>query len=142
MTLYRIAFIAHLLAVFAWLGHMFFWPLFAGPVLKKIQPGETATRLRALSMRMGGLGWPALAVLVVTGGYMLAMRGVGFGDLFTASFWQQPWTGALAFKLPLVAAMILYQAIIGHRPAPRAIYLDILAGLLVVGASVMLARGV
>ncbi|HET8649867.1 MAG TPA: hypothetical protein VFL95_07495 [Gemmatimonadales bacterium] len=141
MMLYRIALIAHFLAVFTWLGHMFFWPLFAGPVLKKIQPGETAQRLRTLSMSMGGLGWPALVVLVLSGGYMLSARGVGFGDLFSAVFWHQPWTHALAVKLPLVGAMIVYQAVIGHRPAPRAIYLDMLAALLVLGASVMLARG-
>jgi uncharacterized membrane protein len=142
MILFRLALILHFAAAFAWLGHMFFWPLIAGPVLKKFQPPPFAERLRALSMTMGGLGWPALGILVLTGGYMLAVRGVTFGALFQASFWSQGGNQALAVKLPLVGFMIGYQAVIGHRPAPRAIYLDMLAALLVIGASVLLARGV
>lgn len=140
MTLFRIALILHFLAAFAWLGHMFFWPLVAGPVLKKMPPPAMAERLRALSMSMGGLGWPALTILVITGGYFLSLRGVGVSDLFQGAFWRQGWTHPLAVKLPLVGCMIVYQAVFGHRPAPRAIYFNILAALLVVGASVYLAR--
>lgn len=141
MMLFRVALMLHLLAAVAWLGHMFFWSLFAGPVLKKIQPADTAQRLRALSLRMGGLGWPALAVLVTTGAYMLSARGIPLADLFRASFWGQRATPALALKLSLVGVMIGYQVVIGHRPAPRAIYLDVAAALAVLGASVVIARG-
>ncbi len=141
MTLFRVALMAHLLATFVWLGHMFFWSVFAGPVLKKIQPPETAERLRAVSMRMGGLGWPALAVLSVTGAYLLAARGVALADLIRTSFWSDPASHVLGFKLFLVALMIAYQLVVGHRRAPRAIYLDMVAALLVLGASVLVASG-
>jgi len=40
-----------------------------------------------------------------------------------------------------VLAMVGYQLVFGHRPAPRAIYLNMLAALLVLGASVLLVRG-
>ncbi|HET7585385.1 MAG TPA: hypothetical protein VFK13_10775 [Gemmatimonadaceae bacterium] len=141
MTLFRIALAIHLLAAFAWLGHMFFWPLFAGPVLKKIQPPETAERLRELSMRMGGLGWPALVLLVGTGAYLLSVRGVTLGALVHPAFWGNGGSHALGIKLLLVLFMIGYQAIIGHRRAPRAIYLDMAAALAVLGMSVMIAKG-
>lgn len=141
MMLFRVLLMLHLLAAVTWLGHMFFWALFAGPVLKKIQPPETGERLRALSMRMGGLGWPALAVLVPTGAYMLSARGVHLADLVHASFWSRGGTFALGLKLSLVAFMIGYQLVIGHRRAPRAIYLDMAAALAVLGTSVIIARG-
>lgn len=139
--LFRIALMAHLLATFVWLGHMFFWSLFAGPVLKKVEPPAAAERLRGVSMRMGGLGWPALAVLLVTGAYLLSVRGIAARDLLRASFWSDPSSHVLGLKLLLVALMVGYQLVVGHRRAPRAIYLDMAAALLVLGASVMIARG-
>ncbi|HEX5438112.1 MAG TPA: hypothetical protein VFW98_13180 [Gemmatimonadaceae bacterium] len=142
MTLFRLVLIVHLLAAFTWLGHMFFWPLFAGPVLKKIQPPATAERLRELSMRMGGLGWPALVLLVASGAYLLAARGIGVGMLVQPAFWSRPGSGVLGVKLVLVAVMVAYQAIVGHRRAPRAIYLDMTAALLVLWMSVRLAKGI
>lgn len=139
MTLYSLFFALHLIAAFAWLGHMFFWSLFGGPVLKKIDPPETAAGLRAVSMRMGGLGWPALVVLVATGTYLLARRGIGLGTLVSADFLATPTGRALGLKLLLVAAMVVYQIVFAHRHAPRAIYLNMLAALVVLGASVVLA---
>ena len=45
---------------------------------------------------------------------------------------------AIIGTLLLVTGMVVYQAAFGHRGAPRAIYLDMLAALGVLGASVML----
>lgn len=139
MSLYATCFALHLVAAFAWLGHMFFWSLFGGPVLKKIEPPETAATLRAISMRMGGLGWPALAILTTTGAYMLTQRGIGIGTLISADFLATPYGRAIALKLTLVAAMIVYQIVFAHRRAPRAIYLNMLSALLILGASVVIA---
>jgi len=132
MGFYRVCFALHLASASLWLGHMFFWSLFSGPVLKKLQPPETAQQLRRLSFWMGGLGWPALTVLALTGAYMLSWRGVTLdavlaGNLVTA-------------KLALVLGMIGYQTVFAHRPAPRAIYFNMLAALLILGASVVIAR--
>lgn len=141
MTFFRLVLMVHLLAAFIWLGHMFFWSLFAGPVLKRIGPPSRAERLRELSMSMGGVGWPALAVLFLTGGYLLSARGIHVGEFLSGSFWSNPAAHVLGFKLLLVLFMVGYQLVIGHRRAPRAIYLDMTAALLVLGASVMLAGG-
>ena len=133
------AFFLHIVAACLWLGHMFFWSIFSGPALKKVDPPETAARLRELSMRMGGLGWPALTVLIVTGIYLLDARGIGMGDLFSPSLRATQFGQLLLIKLALVAAMIVYQATMGHRKAPRAIYANMLAALLIVAASIVVA---
>jgi hypothetical protein len=62
MALYRVCFALHLASASLWLGHMFLLSLFSGPVLKKLEPPETAQQLRRLSFWMGGLGWPALTI--------------------------------------------------------------------------------
>ena len=63
----------HLLALTLWLGHMFVWSLIIGPALKRVEPAETAELLRESSLFRGGLGWPALAILVPTGLYLLEL---------------------------------------------------------------------
>jgi uncharacterized membrane protein len=122
----------HLLAASLWLGHMFVWSLVVGPAQKRIEPAETAALLHQRSLYLGALGWPALAVLLVTGIYMLWYRGFGPVDLLS---------GALAVKLVAVLFMVAYQIVWAHRPAPVAIYFNILAALIVLGASVVLVRG-
>lgn len=135
MTAYRVCVAIHLLAATVWLGHMFFWSIFAGPVLKRIGSPDTGRKLRDLSLRMGGLGWPALLVLAGTGVIMYQYR---------LSPETPPLEGAArsAFlvKMGLVGLMALYQLVIGHREAPRAVYLDMAAALLVLAASVILTR--
>jgi len=141
MTLYRICIGLHFLAFSLWLGHMFVWSLIIGPALKKIQPPQTAELLRERSLFRGGLGWPAMAVLIPTGLYLLAHRGIGLGDLFSGAAFAGALGTALALKLALVLVMIAYQAIIGHKPAPIAIYFNMLAAICLIGASVVLVRG-
>jgi uncharacterized membrane protein len=141
MSLLRICIGLHLLALSLWLGHMFVWSLIVGPALKRVQPQERADLLRERSMFRGGFGWPSLAVLVPTGLYMLSLRGITVGDLFTGAAFHGTQGTVLAIKLGCVLAMIGYQTVFGHRAAPRAIYLNMLLALTIVGASVVLVRG-
>jgi uncharacterized membrane protein len=138
--LYWICISLHLLAASLWLGHMFVWSLIVGPAQKRIAPAETALLLRERSLYLGGLGWPALAVLVLTGLYMLAQRGIGLGDLVSGAAFSAG-DDSLAIKLAAVLFMVIYQIVWGHRRATVAIYLNILAALIVLGASVVLVRG-
>jgi uncharacterized membrane protein len=135
MTLFRVCAILHVSAAALWLGHMFFWSLFSGPGLKKIPPPETGFELRRLSLRHGGLGWPALAVLAVTGVFMAAFRDVTFSDLFASAFLTERGGWAFDTKLVLVGVMVGYQIMFGHRSAPRAIYVNMLTALVVLGLS-------
>lgn len=139
MTLFHVSVVLHVSAAALWLGHMFFWSLFSGPGLKKIPPPETGAELRRLSLRHGGLGWPALVVLVVTGAYMTAFREVSFGDLFSSAFLAERSGWAFDTKLLLVGVMVGYQIVFGHRSAPRAIYVNMLTALVVLGLSAILA---
>jgi uncharacterized membrane protein len=141
MNLYSICLGLHLLAMALWLGHMFVWSLIVGPALKRVEPAETAELLRDASLFRGGLGWPALIVLVPTGLYLLSVRGIQVGDLLSGVAFQGQQGQALAIKLAAVAVMIGYQAYFGHRRAPIAIYFDMLAAIVVIGASVVLVRG-
>jgi hypothetical protein len=119
---------------------MFFWSFFAGPVLKSIEPPATANRLRELSFWMGGLGWPALAILALTGALMLGRHGITWANLGSGEFLAVPFGRILAGKLVLVLAMVGYQVKFAHRAAPRAIHWNIATALLVLAASTLLAR--
>jgi len=140
LFVFRLCAVLHLLAALIWLGHMFFWSVFSGPVLKKTQPAETAGLLRQLSLHLGGTGWPALGLLLVSGSYMLWWQGPNLDEIRSLEIVASPYGQVLAIKLVLVLFMVVYQAVIGHRPAPRAIYLNMLAAVLVLAASVLLAR--
>ena len=140
MDWYLLSVVLHILAVLFWFGHMFFWSIVVGPITKKIEPPESGQLLRQASLRYGGLGWPALAVLVMTGIVMLAYRGATIQQMVSGEFFLTPFGRILQIKLLLVACMMLYQFFIGHRPAPRLIYLNMLAGLVIVGLSVLLTR--
>jgi uncharacterized membrane protein len=141
MSLYRLCISLHVLALSLWLGHMFVWSLIIGPALKRIEPQATAELLRERSLFRGGLGWPALAVLVPTGIYLLVHRGVGLATLLSGAAFEGPVGTALGIKLALVLVMIAYQAIVGHKRAPLAIYFNMLAAVCILAASVVLVRG-
>jgi uncharacterized membrane protein len=141
VTLHQIVVAVHLAAVALWIGHMLVWSIFAGPALKKVEPDATAAFLRERMVYLGGLGWPALAILVPTGLYLLRLRGIGPGDLVTLAFLDRPDGGPVALKLALVLWMIAYQAVWGHRPAPIANWFNIAAALLILACSVVIVRG-
>jgi uncharacterized membrane protein len=138
--LYWVCISLHLLAASLWLGHMFVWSLVVGPAQKRIEPPATAELLRERSLYLGALGWPALAVLAVTGLYLLDQRGITPTDLFTGAAFAAA-GNSLAIKLGAVLFMVFYQVVWGHRQAPVAIYFNMLAALIVLGASVVLVRG-
>lgn len=141
MTLYLICIGLHFIALTLWLGHMLVWSLIVGPAMKAIEPASTAETLRSASLSGGGIGWPALAILVATGLYMLTQRGIAVGDLFSGAAFHGTQGTVLAVKLLFVAAMVAYQAAFGHRASSIAIYVNILSAMFVVGASVILVRG-
>lgn len=138
--LYAACVMVHLAALALWIGHMVFWSIVVGPTQKRLQPPEDGERLRHASARHGGLGWPALAVLVVTGVVMLGQRGVGVDAIASGALWTDPALRRLALKLALVLGMVAYQALVGHRPAPKLVYANMLAAFVVIGLSVWIAR--
>ena len=130
--------VLHVGVTLLWLGHMFFWSVFAGPGLKRLEDRDLGARLRRLSLSGPGLGWPALGVLVPSGVYMLAARGVGFGDLFSPAFLAHRFGWALDVKLALVVVMLGYQVVFGHREAPRAVLVNMGVAVLVLALATLL----
>lgn len=141
MSGHQIVVALHLVAMSLWIGHMLVWSILAGPALKRVEPEASAAFLRERMVYLGGLGWPALAVLVPTGLYLLWLRGVGPGELASLGFLDRPDGGAIGLKLALVLWMIVYQSVWGHRPAPIANWINIAAALLVLACSVAIVRG-
>ena len=141
MSFYHLCVSLHVLALTLWLGHMFVWSLITGPALKRIQPAATAELLRERSFYRGGLGWPALAVLIPTGLYLLAVRGVDPMALLSGAAYAGTQGTVLMIKLGGVGAMVLYQLIFAHRPAPIAIYFNMAVAVTIFSCSVVLVRG-
>jgi hypothetical protein len=140
MDWYTVCVIVHLLAVFLWIGHMFFWSLVVGPITKRFDPPETGQVIRKMSLRCGGLGWPALCVLVCTGVIMLFYRGVTLQSFFSRELFASPLEQILWIKLLFVALMIFYQVFVGHRSAPRLVFVNMIVALMIVALSIALVR--
>ncbi len=136
VDLYTICLALHLVAVTTWIGHMVFWSIVVGPLAKRADPPADGLALREAASKHGGLGWPALALSSATGLVLLYHRGL----LTLAGLASLPsFPGGLLFlgKLALTAAMVLYQWRVGHRPAPKLIYLNMLAAFAIIALSVL-----
>ncbi len=140
MNLYHLLVVLHVLAALVWFGHMFFWSLVAGVALKGIEPPEIGQRVREFGLRMGGFGWPSLAVLGITGHLMIRMNEISVHHVVSGEFWGEPLGRVMAVKLALVGCMAAYQWFVGHRPAPRLIYVNMLAAIAVIVLSILRVR--
>ena len=140
VDLYLLAVFLHVTAALFWLGHMFFWSLIAGFVTKSIEPPETGDFIRRASLRMGGLGWPALSVLFLTGIVIIIHSKITLHHVVSGEFLFDPMGRVMAVKMCLVGCMALYQWFVGHRPAPRLIYLNMLIALVIIALSVLRVR--
>ncbi len=163
-TPYYINVIIHVLAAMLWLGGMFFLGVVGAPVLRAVDPPALRQRLfQQLGTRARGLGWWAIAILLVTGTLNLYFRGWlhWSGVLDNAVFWRTTTGFALAVKLSAVAVMVIVSAVhdfvlgpMAGRMTPglpealafrrRAALLaraNALLGIIIVIAAVRLARG-
>lgn len=140
VELFDVCLVLHVLAASLWIGHMLFWSVVVGPVLKRWSPEDERERLRAAVMRFGGLGWPALFVLLATGPVLLRERGFALESLANGEVFDTAWGRLLALKLLLVLGMLGYQALVGHRPAPKLVYLNLLAAFAIAALSLALSN--
>ena len=154
----------HLLAALLWLGGMFFLGVVGAPILRSVEPPALRQRLfHKLGVRFRAAGWAAIAVLLVTGVWLLHLRGLlhWSGVLGDPEFWRTTLGVALAAKLAAVAIMIvvgfIHDFFLGpaagraptgsaraqtlRRRAAAFARLNALVGLLLLLAAVRLARG-
>ena len=163
-TLYYVNVTVHVLAAMLWLGGMFFLGVVGAPVLRAVEPPALRQKLfRQLGMRARGLGWWAIAILVITGTLNLYFRGWlhWSGVLAEPAFWRTTTGVALAVKLIAVATMMTVSAIHDFVLGPMAGRMEAgspaalafrrraallaranaLLGIIIVIAAVRLARG-
>jgi copper resistance protein D len=98
----------HVLAAVTWLGGVLFLALVGAPALRRVQPPALRAELfEAIGMRFRVVGWGAVAILLVSGTWLLQLRGwLSPAVLTSGAFWRSGIGGALAWKLALVAVML------------------------------------
>jgi hypothetical protein len=121
---------------------MIFWTFVVGPVTKRLALQENRDTLREISLRKGGLGWPSLIILIATGIYLLSYKGATLTVMTSGDFLATPFGQIISLKLLLVTGMIAYQAFVGHRAAPKLIFVNMLAAMIIIALSVLLVRAV
>ncbi|MDT8369457.1 MAG: DUF4149 domain-containing protein [Longimicrobiales bacterium] len=116
----------HILAAIVWLGGIFFLGLVGAPTLRGVDPPALRARLFSeIGRRFRALGWGLIAVLLITGVAILALRGLLRVEVLTSSaFWGSAMGVALAWKLVAVTAMIGVSALHDFGFGPAATRLD------------------
>ncbi|MCC6771633.1 MAG: DUF4149 domain-containing protein [Gemmatimonadaceae bacterium] len=99
----------HILAAIIWLGGILFFALVGAPVLRRVEPAALRSELfERLGMRFRVVGWGAVLTLLVTGTWLLQLRGwLAPAVISQGAFWRSPIGVALAWKLGLVTAMLV-----------------------------------
>jgi uncharacterized membrane protein len=131
---YLLAVYVHIMATGLWIGHMALWVLAGGTITKRFLSPQARAVVVELRDEFGQIGWPSLAVLIVTGAVILYARGVTLERMVST-----PFGWALGGKLTLVATMIVLQGFVGPR-RPLLGWLDFFIAVMVIGLSVLIVR--
>lgn len=111
----------HILSAAVWVGGMVFFSVVVVPVLRHPDYRDRAGDLiQRTGRRYRVLGWSALGVLIATGTYLLAHRGVGWSDLTSPAFYRTSFGRTLGLKLSLVAATVVASLAHDLSMSPRA----------------------
>jgi copper resistance protein D len=121
MFLYQTLVYVHLLAALFWLGGMFFLAVVGAPTLRRVEPAELRARLfHDLGMGFRRPAWVAIGILIVTGVWILHLRGVLRWEILgDPAWWTTPWGRALFWKLVSVALMVGLSAVHDFVIGPR-----------------------
>lgn len=120
MTLYALSVWIHVLAAAVWVGSMMFFAVAVVPVVRRQEVRNAVPSLvRLIGARFRALGWVSLGTLVVTGTVNLHYRGIGWALASDPAFWSTAFGRALAWKLALVAVVVImtaaHDALAGRR---------------------------
>jgi copper resistance protein D len=112
MSGYALCVWLHIVAACAWVGSMIFFAVVVVPVLRRPEARPyAAILLRQLGVRFRALGWVSLFVLLATGTLNLYYRGIGWAVLANPAFWRVGFGHLVAWKLALVALVIVLTAL-------------------------------
>jgi len=114
----------HIVAAALWAGGLLFLALVALPVARRLPPEERSRLVAALGRQFLPVAWAALAVLLVTGIFNLAWRGVTWESVVTGRVFTGTFGRILGIKLVLVMATLglsaLHDFLIGPASARAA----------------------
>jgi putative copper resistance protein D len=119
-TVYLVSVWLHILAATTWAGGMLFLVLVVVPWLRSGRREQAALFLRETGERFRTVGWTCFAILIATGAFNLSARGVRLNDLVDAQFYASGFGRALAWKLGLVAVVMVISAVHDFNLGPRA----------------------
>jgi uncharacterized membrane protein len=98
----------HVVAAAVWVGSMVFFAAVIVPVLRSTEVRRKAPELLGrIGARFRVVGWVSLSVLLVTGLGNLHYRGIGWSTVVDPVFWASGFGRALAWKLGLVALVVV-----------------------------------
>lgn len=99
----------HVLAAMVWIGGILFFAMVGAPALRRVEPPELRAQLfEVMGMRFRYVGWAAVTLLLITGTWIMQVRGwLAWGVLSNAGFWRGATGTALGWKLGLVTVMLV-----------------------------------
>jgi uncharacterized membrane protein len=118
--LYKIAVAVHVLSAIIWVGGVLFMGMVAVPAARRLQPRIRRAVTTRLGMAFRPVGWTCLALLVVTGTYMMTSWGATWQNVFDLSFFQAPHTRLLGYKLVAVIVMLGLSGVHDWHLGPKA----------------------
>ncbi|UJR85664.1 DUF4149 domain-containing protein [Sandaracinus amylolyticus] len=119
-ALYVVSVWLHILAAITWIGGMFFLVLVVVPWMRQGDRAKGAAFLQQTGTRFRNVGWACFVVLLVTGIFQLAMRGVELGDLVDPTWLASPVGSAIALKIGVFAIVLVISAVHDFVHGPRA----------------------
>ena len=126
--LYLLAVYIHIVTVAVWFGAM----LFEDPTSVRI--------MSRMAYKVHGIGGPSLAVLILTGAFMLYYRGVTWQSVVGGDFFSTKYGQVFGLKFLFVLILIGFQTTMGNRPSQLSNFGYLLLVLLVIAVSVWLVR--
>lgn len=126
--LYLLAVYIHIVTVAVWFGAM----LFEDPTSVRI--------MSRMAYKVHGIGGPSLAVLILTGAFMLYYRGVTWQSVVGGDFFATKYGQVFGLKFLFVLILIGFQMTMGNRPSQLSNFGYLLLVLLVIAVSVWLVR--
>ena len=126
--LYLLAVYIHIVTVAVWFGAM----LFEDPASVRI--------MSRIAYKVHGIGGPSLAVLILTGAFMLYYRGVTWQSIIGGDFFATKYGQVFGLKFLFVLILIGFQTTMGNRPSQLSNFGYLLLVLLVIAVSVWLVR--
>ncbi len=109
--MYHLSVFLHILAAVVWVGGMLFLALVGIPVLRGLPERPRAELVSRMGERFRPVAWLCIVLLVLTGIFNLAYRGVSWESVATGHLWRSPFGQVLAWKLGFVLVLVALSAV-------------------------------